>query len=279
MTALTATYALASLLDEPPVWLPPISHCEIATTDGVWGVHAELDAATEAEAYKQARDVSEENGVELHDDGRTILVDVELTGVAFRFWWLRPVLRWHVPEQCATCLTKLGAPDVGFVRLGEGDREAPVICLSCRDRMQAAWVEQGEKDTREGESTPQPATIENYPGELAMLRGVLGVVRTIARHGDIDELRRIVAEHYADERAAYAEQGEKDTAPAATSTHPELGEFIGCARTTCRRGEWTSKAEERGWEQHDDQWLCPQCAADAADRRDSIRRAEGGDAR
>lgn len=68
------------------------------------------------------------------------------------------------------------------------------------------------------------AEFENYPGELAMLRGVLGVVRSIARHGDlvetegVRELRRIIAEHHADERAAYAEQGEKDTAPAATST-------------------------------------------------------------
>ena len=162
MTALTATYALASLLDAPPVWLPPISHYEIATTDGTWGAHAELAADTESEAYKLARAITEAHGVELHDDGRTILVDVELTGVAFRFWWLRPVLRWHVPEQCATCPTKLGAPDVRFVRLGEGDREAPVICVPCRDRMQAAWVEQGEKDTREGESTPQPAELVVY---------------------------------------------------------------------------------------------------------------------
>lgn len=162
MSALTATYALASLLDAPPVWLPPISHCEIATTDGVWGAHAELDAATEAEAYELARAITEAHGVELHDDGRTILVDVELTGVAFRFWWLRPVLRWHVPEQCATCPTRLGAPDVRFVRLGEGDREAPVICVPCRDRMHAAWVEQEEKDTREGESTPQPADLTIY---------------------------------------------------------------------------------------------------------------------
>lgn len=162
MSALTATYALASLLDAPPVWLPPISHCEIATTDGVWGAHAELDVTTEAEAYKWARAITEAHGVELHDDGRTILVDVDLTGVAFRFWWLRPVLRWHVPEQCATCPTKLGAPDVRFVRLGEGGREAPVICVPCRDRMHAAWVEQGEKDTREGESTPQPAELTIY---------------------------------------------------------------------------------------------------------------------
>jgi len=61
---------------------------------------------------------------------------------------------------------------------------------------------------------PQPALVENYDGELAMLRGVLGVIRAIARHGDLGdteggrELRRIVAEHYADERDAMADAAE-----------------------------------------------------------------------
>ena len=96
---------------------------------------------------------------------------------------------------------------------------------------------------------PEPPTIENYPGELAMLRGVLGVVRTIAQHGDINELRRVIAEHYADERDAYAEQGEKDTAPAATSTRFAIDH----RRATTERhellrlairdqgGEWTTR--------------------------------------
>ncbi|MCX5103442.1 hypothetical protein [Streptomyces sp. NBC_00439] len=48
----------------------------------------------------------------------------------------------------------------------------------------------------------QPTDTEAYSGELAMLRGVIGVVRTVAEHGDMDELRRIVAEHRADEQAA-----------------------------------------------------------------------------
>ncbi|WP_326698020.1 hypothetical protein OG909_12120 [Streptomyces sp. NBC_01754] len=55
---------------------------------------------------------------------------------------------------------------------------------------------------------PAPTDPEAYPGELAMLRGVLGVVRTVADHGDITELRRIVAEHRADEQAAYDGQAE-----------------------------------------------------------------------
>lgn len=57
---------------------------------------------------------------------------------------------------------------------------------------------------------------ENYPGELDMLRGLLGVLRPVAQHGDMAEVQRLLAEHAADEQASYAE--EKDTAPAATST-------------------------------------------------------------
>ncbi|MFI1472090.1 hypothetical protein [Streptomyces wuyuanensis] len=65
-----------------------------------------------------------------------------------------------------------------------------------------------------------PRDAEAYTGELAMLRGVLGVVRVIAQHGDIDELRRVVAEHFADERAAYAELAEKDTREGESTPQP-----------------------------------------------------------
>lgn len=46
---------------------------------------------------------------------------------------------------------------------------------------------------------------EAYPGELAMLRGLLGVLRVTAAHGDMTEVRRLLAEHASDEQAAYAE--------------------------------------------------------------------------
>ncbi|MEV7959331.1 hypothetical protein ACIO6T_41265 [Streptomyces sp. NPDC087532] len=51
---------------------------------------------------------------------------------------------------------------------------------------------------------------ETYPGELSMLRGLLGVMQVVAKHGDMGEVRRVLAEHASDEQAAYAE--EKDTA-------------------------------------------------------------------
>ncbi|HET6356054.1 hypothetical protein [Streptomyces sp.] len=88
------------------------------------------------------------------------------------------------------------------------------------------------------------AEFEAYPGELDMLRGVLGVVRTVVRHGHfvetegVRELRRIIAEHYADERAAYeqaAVKGEKDSAPAPTST-PQPGP----SRVQCDHGNYVA---------------------------------------
>ena len=107
--------------------------------------------------------------------------------------------------------------------------------MSVRDRILRAMTEPNSW----GHYTPEMAAslldafraeeateFEAYPGELAMLRGVLGVVRAIARHGELGdteggrELRRIVAEHYADERAAYAERGEKDTREGESTPQP-----------------------------------------------------------
>ncbi|MFD3646333.1 hypothetical protein ACFWUT_23555 [Streptomyces cyaneofuscatus] len=48
-----------------------------------------------------------------------------------------------------------------------------------------------------------------------------------------------------------------------------LGEFLGCSARGCSFGEWSSKAEERGWVRRGDGWLCVQCA-DAADERTEI---------
>jgi hypothetical protein len=53
-----------------------------------------------------------------------------------------------------------------------------------------------------------------------------------------------------------------------------LGEFVGCSRRSCLRGEWENKAAERGWEDTEDGWRCPQCAADAADRAEFLARLE-----
>ncbi|MDQ0943317.1 hypothetical protein [Streptomyces sp. V1I1] len=105
-------------------------------------------------------------------------------------------------------------------------------------------------EAEQGQPAPQPATIENYPGELATLRGVLGVVRTIARHGDfadtegVRELRRIITEHYADERAAYAEQ-EKDTREGESTPQPAELTIYRASHESIVFGRYTNRAAAR----------------------------------
>ncbi|MEV8349010.1 hypothetical protein ACFVTT_15865 [Streptomyces niveus] len=140
-SSVAASGALAALLAAPPAWLPAVDHWEVAQDGDRWIVQGQLAGdPNESAAYKALRPVAEQSGQELADDGRLIRAGFEVDDVPCMVWSLRPILRWVVPEQCATCPTKLGAPDVKFVRLGEGDREAPVICVPCRDRMQAHWV-------------------------------------------------------------------------------------------------------------------------------------------
>lgn len=76
--------------------------------------------------------------------------------------------------------------------------------------------------------------IESYPGELAMLRGLVRVIRTIAMHSDIDELRRVLAEHEIDEQAAYSARDEKATVAAATATPRRSSRTPGSAPSTRR---------------------------------------------
>ncbi|MER6607324.1 hypothetical protein ABT282_15780 [Streptomyces sp. NPDC000927] len=78
------------------------------------------------------------------------------------------------------------------------------------DLRRVAMAASAEKDTPTGESTPQPMTVETYPGELAMLRGLLGVLRVVVKHGDMDEVRRLLAEHASDEQDAYTEAEPSD---------------------------------------------------------------------
>jgi hypothetical protein len=122
-------------------WMPRIKSWEIATTDGVWGAHGELDAEGSVTAMTTLAKFAGDVGSEITEaTERLVTVDFVFREVPVRVWWLRPIQRWVIPETCATCPTKLGDPGVRFVRLGEGDREAAVICVPCRDRMQAEWV-------------------------------------------------------------------------------------------------------------------------------------------
>ena len=47
---------------------------------------------------------------------------------------------------------------------------------------------------------------EDYPGELAMLRGLVATLRVVVEHGDLPEVRKVLAEHVSDDAEARAEQ-------------------------------------------------------------------------
>jgi hypothetical protein len=136
------------------------------------------------------------------------------------------------------------------------------------------------------------ADIENYPGELAMLRGLLGVLRVTAKHGDFQQVQQLLAEHERDEQDAYNALGEKATAPAATATpffqpghtyadsKPQYDWKFRCDTVTTHPADGTRAAlgwrHFRGeWEPYaygEDDWEIHQLV-------DHIDVTEGGDAR
>jgi hypothetical protein len=141
MSAGLVASAISGLAVAP--WMPRIASWEIAPDDDVWGAHAEVDAETSGPAFRELHALADAVRSVVALDGR--LASVTFTEadyeVPIRVWWLQPVERWIVPERCATCPTALGDPGVAFVRLGEpGEREAPVVCIPCRDLMHSEWV-------------------------------------------------------------------------------------------------------------------------------------------
>ncbi|KMS73292.1 hypothetical protein ACZ91_64675 [Streptomyces regensis] len=147
MSAETASAALAQLLADPPSWLPPVDHWEVATDTGhghgVWTVSGQLayDGTGDTRPYELMRPIAVESDEPLDDNGRAIRARFQHDGVLFTVWWLRPITRWLVSD-CATCQTPLGDPRVSFEQIGTGD-DRRVICVPCRDRMHAAWLAGG----------------------------------------------------------------------------------------------------------------------------------------
>ncbi|MFC8862699.1 hypothetical protein [[Kitasatospora] papulosa] len=144
MSASTAAAALAALTDDAPSWLPPVDHWEIALVDGRWIVSGQLnsngDTLGASGAYRLLGPIAEQSGQQLADDGQLIRASFVHFNVQCDVWFLRSGRPWVTPDRCATCPTELAGTGTSYVRLGEGDREAPVICVPCRDRMQAEWV-------------------------------------------------------------------------------------------------------------------------------------------
>ncbi|MEU6649467.1 hypothetical protein ABZ904_08470 [Streptomyces sp. NPDC046900] len=89
-------------------------------------------------------------------------------------------------------------------------------------------------------------TAENYPGELAMLRGLVNVLRVVAPFRDMAEVQRLLDEHARDEQDAYAQVGEKCSRPAADATPGPTGrvaQLLDAIRTA--RGRWTTTRARR----------------------------------
>lgn len=140
MSARTVAAALDALLNEAPAWLPDVTSWELAKDGDDWVLSGGLpDELSEAQAAAALGRVAGRFGIDVADDGRRMTASFAHDEARVQLWYFRPVLRWVVPEQCATCPTKLGAPDVKFVKLGE-ERDAAVVCIPCRDRMHAWWV-------------------------------------------------------------------------------------------------------------------------------------------
>jgi hypothetical protein len=251
VNASTVAAVISVLAAEP--WMPRVSHWEIATTDETWGAHAELDCKTSGPAFRELHALAE------RVDSKVAEISDSLTAVDFvhdevpvRVWWLRPALRWIVPETCATCPTKLsGEPGARFVRLGEGDREAPVICVPCRDRMQAEFVAAAREDVpvRRPEADRLQAQIDEMV-HVAMgdrkvrLFDEVGEVRNartiadaqLARANTLDRLCREKSARVAELEAERADR-EDDLAAALGRSGLDWTDLIDVATTAMRRAE------------------------------------------
>lgn len=114
-----------------------------------------------------------------------------------------------------------------------------------------------EKDTAPA-ATPTPLR-EAHPGELFMYRGLVGVLRVVAQHGDMAEVQRLLTEHAADEQAAYAETPTADAPdfyqPGTTYSDPDPAQYdwrFRCDTVTTRpdNGERTAL----GWRHFRGEW-------------------------
>ncbi|MFD4559010.1 hypothetical protein ACFWP5_32605 [Streptomyces sp. NPDC058469] len=86
-----------------------------------------------------------------------------------------------------------------------------------------------------------------YDGELAMLRGLVDVIRVTAEHGDMAQVRQLIVEHDIDAAGAYAEAEGKSSRPAADATpdkvdryEARLAQLLDTIRT--HGGKWSTGA-------------------------------------
>ena len=91
-----------------------------------------------------------------------------------------------------------------------------------------------------------------YDGELAMLRSLRRTLRAVTRYGtDIDEVRKLLAEHTADDAAARLEAKEKSSPARADATPGPTGrvaQLLDAIRIS--RGRWTTVRAYRFYRDH-----------------------------
>ncbi|MEU9640893.1 hypothetical protein [Streptomyces sp. NPDC048188] len=99
------------------------------------------------------------------------------------------------------------------------------------------------------------AVAETYPGELAMLRGLVRVLRTVVREdGSLEEARRLLWQHASDESAAYSQAREKsspagvDATPADTTRRAQLLYAMSTQGGRWKSGRVTRWYEANGYE-------------------------------
>ncbi|MET9138848.1 hypothetical protein [Streptomyces parvulus] len=116
---------------------------------------------------------------------------------------------------------------------------------------------------------------ENYPGELAMYRGLVRVLRTVVRENDtLDEVRRLLWEHAGDERdaamgrARSAAPDEEIPPPAELAVHTNRRAHL--LAEISKGGRWKSGTVARWYGEHGYTGLRVQAARhDLAVLRDS----------
>lgn len=119
--------------------------------------------------------------------------------------------------------------------------------MTARDEIELALAKHCRRDP-EGSAArllaqydAELSSAEAYPGELVMLRGLVATLRAVAEHGDLSDVRQLLAEHQRDEQDAYDEAGEKSS-PAGADATPgptgRVGQLLDAIRTA--RGRWTT---------------------------------------
>lgn len=149
ISAHTAASALLDLLDTRPDWLPTVTSWELfQEADGGHSLNGGLPDADQMQGgYERLQWIAAAfDGGMFQDDGSHYWARFQWDGVQFGLYQFRPVQRWIVPATCATCPAPLsGEPGAAFVRVGDG-RDAPVICVPCRDEMHRRWLTEHRPD-------------------------------------------------------------------------------------------------------------------------------------